>query len=475
MTSVSLLFVGFLVLAGVVIAQQNRGGEMVMEEEEILGLFDVMGGLLDDSGWAELHPQPCTDTPWPGVECEIGQDPPIFHITKIHIGPDVVSPPCKSSANLSDSLLKLPFLKTLSIFNCFLTTPVTLSPTLFSAVSSLECLALVSNPALSGGIPSSISEVVSLRVLNLAQNNLQGEIPREIGGLVNLEQLDLSYNNLSGEIPEEIGRLTDLTILDLSWNGFEGDLPSSVCQLPILQKIDLSSNRFVGRIPPELGMLNRLALFDLSNNFVNGPIPETLSGLENLEYLVVDHNPINAGMPLFIGTLRKLKSLSLSGCGLTGKIPNTVATMKSLTALALDNNSLTGTIPPDLGALPNLDQLNLSHNQFSGQLQLPEEFIDRLGKRLDVRGNAGLCTSNKIYKKKNISTYLETPVCFSAGPINDKTVADHNQHPDDDSETTKPSWHHDKTSSNASHGEIKNTFHSLGLSVFVLCFLIFLL
>jgi hypothetical protein len=145
---VSLLFVGFLVLAGEVIAQQNRGGEMVMEEEEILGLFEVMSALLEDPGWAELHPQPCTDTPWPGIQCEIGdQDPPIFHVTKIHIGPDVVTPPCKSSANLSDSLFKLPFLKTLSIFNCFLTSPVTLSPTLFSATTSLEHLDLVSNPA----------------------------------------------------------------------------------------------------------------------------------------------------------------------------------------------------------------------------------------------------------------------------------------------------------------------------------------
>jgi len=473
---VSLLFVGFLVLAGEVIAQQNRGGEMVMEEEEILGLFEVMSALLEDPGWAELHPQPCTDTPWPGIQCEIGdQDPPIFHVTKIHIGPDVVTPPCKSSSNLSDSLFKLPFLKTLSIFNCFLTSPVTLSPTLFSATTSLEHLALVSNPALSGGIPPSISEIVSLRVLNLAQNNLLGEIPKEIGGLVNLEQLDLSYNNLSGEIPEEIGGLNGLTILDLSWNVIEGDLPSSLAQLPILQKIDLSSNRFVGRIPPELGMLNRLALFDLSSNFVNGPIPETLSGLENLEYLVVDHNPINAGMPLFIGTLRKLKSLSLSGCGLTGKIPNTITTMESLTALALDNNSLTGTIPPDLGALPNLDQLNLSHNQLSGRLQLPEEFIDRLGKRLDVRGNAGLCTSNQIYKKKNISTYLETPVCFNTtGSMNGKALGD-DQHPDDDYERKKPSWHHDKMSSNAPGMDQKLIFHSLWLSVFVVCFLIFLL
>lgn len=451
MACVCLLFLGLLVFAGEVIAEQNNsnGGEiLVMEEDELLGLFEVLGALLEDPGWAQVHPQPCTDTPWPGVQCEIGQDPPVFHVTKIHVGPDILTPPCKSSANLSESLLKLPYLKTLSLFNCFVTSPLTLSPTIFfGAFSSLEHLALVSNPTLYGEIPSSISEITSLSVLNLAQNNLQGEIPSKIGGMVNLEQLDLSYNNIKGEIPGEIGGLKSLTILDLSWNGIEGTVPSSLGQLHVLQKIDLGSNRLVGMIPPDIGNLNSLALLDLSHNFINGPIPETLSGLEHLEYLLVDHNPINTCIPLFIGTLRNLKSLSFSGCGLTGPIPNSTTTLENLTALDLGNNNLTGTIPPNLGALPNLDQLNLSYNQLSGQVQLSEEFIDKLGKRLDIRGNSGLCTSNQMYNKQNSSTYLEAPVCLNTtGPKNDKTVSDKQP---DDGERMKPSWYHDKMSSTA--------------------------
>ncbi|KAB1222605.1 Piriformospora indica-insensitive protein 2 [Morella rubra] len=464
----SLLFLGFFVLAGELIAGQHRsnGVQTMMEEDEIFGLFEVLGALLEDPGWAESHPQPCTETPWPGIQCEIGEDPPIFHVTKIHIGPDIASPPCKPSANLSESLLKLPFLKTLTIFNCFGTSPVTLSPSVFGGVSSLEHLALVSNPALSGKIPRTLSKIASLRVLSLAQNNLLGEIPREITGLVNLEQLDLSYNKLSGEIPVEIGGLNGLTILDVSCNGIEGNMPSSLGQLSMLQKLDLSSNRFTGAIPPDLGKLNRLVLLDLSNNFINGPIPETLSGLEHLEYLIVDHNPINSGIPLFIGTLGKLKSLSLSGCGLTGPILNSISSLENLTALALDNNSLNGTIPPNLGALPNLDQLNLSHNQLSGQLRLPEDFIHRLGNRLDIRGNVGLCRSNQIYKN-SIPTYLETPVC---GPINGKTSAD--ERPDDYERSTKPPRHHDKMISSASW-VVKSSFQPFSNLVSAVCFLIF--
>ncbi|KAE8671834.1 hypothetical protein F3Y22_tig00111917pilonHSYRG00182 [Hibiscus syriacus] len=377
MASLHVFLVGFLVLSCGVIAEND----LLMEESELLGLFDVMASLVDEPGWSELHPEPCTNTPWPGIECQVGQDqdPPIFHVTTIHIGPEVASPPCQPAAKISDSLLKIPYLKSLSIFNCFLTSTVVLSPTLFGALSSLEHLSLQSNPFLSGDVPSSLGILSKLRVLILSQNNLQGNIPGELGGLVNLEQLDLSYNNLSGEIPQELGRLKSLAILDLSSNDLEGVVPFGLGQLHLLQKLDFSSNRLNGKIPSQLGKLNRLVLLDLSQNSINGPLPETLSGLEHLHF---------------------------SRCGLTGKIPNSLSSLNNLTALSLDNNSLKGTIPSNLGYLPNLDQLNLSHNKLTGELPFSQDFINRLGERLDVRGNNGLCTSH------NISTYLQTRTCL---------------------------------------------------------------
>lgn len=447
---VSLYLLGFLVLVGEVtaVSRNSDGADMVMEREELLGLFEVLGGLLEDPTWAQMHPQPCTDNPWPGVQCEIGEDPPIFHITKIHIGPDIVTPPCKASSSLPNSLHKLPYLKTLSIFNCFVTSPVILSPTLFGGLSSLEHLALVSNPTLSGEIPSMLGQVASLRVLSLTQNNLQGNIPCELGGLASLEQLDLSYNNLSGEIPKEIGGLESLTILDLSWNNLEGQVPYSLGQLQLLQKIDLGSNKLLGIIPSDLGRLKRLVLLDLSHNFINGPMPVSLSGLEQLQYLILDHNPINSGIPLFVGSLKRLTSISLSGCGLTGPISNFLSALKNLTAISLDNNSLTGTVPSSLGSLPNLDQLNVSHNQLSGELLLPEEFIEKLGKRLDVRGNNGLCRSNKIYSRKNISVYPDTPACLDRIGIGDNNTFPDEKNPDG-SKGMKTPLYHGKVSSKA--------------------------
>ncbi|XP_076929532.1 uncharacterized protein LOC143593974 [Bidens hawaiensis] len=414
-----------LVLLHALIAFNNGDdGEMVsMEDGELVGLFEVMGSLLDDPTWAQVHPEPCTNTPWPGVQCELmaqedgvnGQqdyNPTIFHVTKIHIGTDILIPPCKPTATLSSKgLMKLPYLKTLSLFNCFNVTPFSLTSSLFenNSLSSLEHLALVSNPSLHGTIPSSLGNIQTLSVLSLSQNNLSGKIPQEIGGLVNLQQLDLSYNHLIGSIPQEIGKLKTLTIFDLSYNMLGGELPSSFGQLQSLQKIDLGFNDLSGRIPQELGNLSRLVLIDLTHNNISGPLPESLSGLKQLEYLVIQDNPINTGMPLFIGSLGRLKVLSFSRCGLMGPILTSLSKLKNLTALSLDNNSLNGTVPSHIGSLPNLEQLNLSQNQLSGELVVSQEFINRIGMRLDLRGNNGLCIKN------NTSSDVKSPTsCISS-------------------------------------------------------------
>ncbi|XP_057421414.1 receptor like protein 29-like [Lotus japonicus] len=443
MASLSLLIIWFLVFnAEMMLIRSNlHRGHMVMEEEELLGLFEVMDALLEDPDWAHAHPQPCTETPWSGIECEVSNNPPIFHVTKIHIGPDILFPPCKTSAHLSESMSKLKYLKTLSILNCFVASPVTLPKTLFGPFSSLEHLALVSNPTLYGEIPPSLGNVTSLKVLTLSQNSLQGKIPSQIGGLVFLEQLDLSYNNLSGPIPNEIGGMKSITILDLSCNAIEGVLfPSTLGQLQLLQKMDLHSNRLIGNLPPDFGNLKRLVLLDLSHNFISGPIPENLSSLKLLEYFLIDDNPIKGGIPQFIGKLRKLKLVSLSGCGLIGAIPNFFSSLMNLTAISLDNNNLSGPVPPNLGSLPNLDQLNISHNRLRGVLELPEDFIGKLGKRLDLRGNSELCFSDEASRKKNLSSDLEIPYCLNMRKSNDNPL----EHPSG----TKPSrYYHSNMSS----------------------------
>ncbi|XP_077211086.1 uncharacterized protein LOC143846520 [Tasmannia lanceolata] len=423
-------------------------GASGMDSEELLGLFEVVSALLENPNWPQMHPHPCTDTPWPGIQCEVGQEEvPIFHVTKLHIGPDIANPVCKTSAKLSESLVRLPYLKTLSIFSCFIISTVTLPPSLFGTFSYLEQLVIKSNPSLSGEIPPSLAEVSTLKVLSLSQNSLQGRIPKEFGRLDSLMQLDLSYNDLSGEIPDEIGGLRSLTILDLSQNGLQGQVPYTLGQLQSLQKIDLSSNMIVGTIPPHIGILSMLVLLDLSNNLLSGPIPEALSDLKELEYFLVENNPINTRIPMFLGSLTKLTVLSLAGCGFSGPIPTSIGSLAHLITLSLDRNRLSGTVPPNLGALPNLSQLNLSQNLLSGELSFPEEFVNRLGKRLDVRGNSGLCTRQDQYK--NLSLNLDTPPCLDSDKPSNRSW-DQDSGTGTDYQRLKPSLYDGKGNSNAS-------------------------
>ena len=52
----------------------------------------------------------------------------------------------------------------------------------------------------SGKIPTSLSNLTKLEVLQLQNNFLEGEIPREISDLRYLTVLDLQFNQLNGSV-----------------------------------------------------------------------------------------------------------------------------------------------------------------------------------------------------------------------------------------------------------------------------------
>eukprot|EP01018_Ginkgo_biloba_P028952 Gb_16004 [translate_table: standard] len=386
----------------------SGGGSSSMDPEELGGLFDVMETILDDPSWRSNHPHPCTDNPWPGIGCEASPDN-VLHVTKLHIGMDFTAG-CRKDAKLASAVLKLRFLKRLFIFKCFQASNTTIPSELVKLSSSLEELVLKSNAALLGLIPPELAGLRKLRVLSLSQNGLEGRIPIELGKLEKLQHLDLSYNKLSGRIPDDFRGLKSLSILDLSGNELQGSLPPSMGSLRSLQKIDVSSNNLSGRIPPELGKLKDLCFLALSQNMFSGPFPHTFQALTNLQYLMVEGNPMNCTLPNFFGALTKLSELSLSSSGFEGPIPKSFCALNNLTALALDNNRLNGSIPSDLGALQHLYQLNLSWNLLRGEVTFSQSFIQRLGNKLDLRGNQDLCVKKalsvgKIRRCSNSTTF----------------------------------------------------------------------
>ncbi|KAF2604961.1 hypothetical protein F2Q70_00024457 [Brassica cretica] len=82
-----------------------------------------------------------------------------------------------------------------------------------------------------------------------------------------VETLDLSGLQLRGNVTL-ISDLRSLKHLDLSRNSFTGPIPASLGNLSELEFLDLSLNRFAGGIPVEFGNLRGLRWLNVSNNLL---------------------------------------------------------------------------------------------------------------------------------------------------------------------------------------------------------------
>lgn len=362
-----------------------------MNPAELEALFQVIESFLDGSNWRSLHPRPCTQDSLKGMLCEQGNDK-LMHVTRLQFGGGI-SPRCKLSATIPTAISQLPYLRTLLISDCIMSQRTTIPAELGNLANSLQELSLRSNKALVGTIPPALGRLKDLQVLGLSQNNLEGSIPGALGSLRMLQHLDLSYNILSGQIPPVLGGLTGLSIMDLSGNSLEGTIPSSFKGLKALQKLDLSANQLKGKIPSELGNLANLQFLALSQNGFTGPLPVSFARLSNLEYFLMDSNPVHGNLPSYIAGWTQLRELSIANSYYTGAIPNNLGSLFNVSVINLSNNKLEGTIPPTLEQMHQINYLNLSENFLTGSIPFSAHFIQKLGNRLDVHGNPGLCVS----------------------------------------------------------------------------------
>lgn len=121
-------------------------------------------------------------------------------------------------------------------------------PKIFS-LPKLQNLRLQNNN-LTGVIPKNVQDGQSLLELQLGGNNLNGTIPPEIGSAAKLQiQLNLSCNSLEGEIPSSLSRLSTLEILDISNNKLTGEIPGSLTLMISLTLFNVSNNRLNGTLP----------------------------------------------------------------------------------------------------------------------------------------------------------------------------------------------------------------------------------
>lgn len=97
--------------------------------------------------------------------------------------------------------------------------------------SVFEALRLGGN-SLSGSLPSTMNEFVSLETLDLSKTrDITGTIPTQLATLPNLSTLNLEGNKMEGSVPSQLAKMSSLETLRLHENRFIGNMDDAFCPL----------------------------------------------------------------------------------------------------------------------------------------------------------------------------------------------------------------------------------------------------
>ena len=274
-------------------------------------------------------------------------------------------------------LASMPELSYLELDSCIVTEK-TLKQ--IAACPKLETL-ILTNCGLSN--VTALSELASIRVLDLSENSISSIYSLAKTGLESLEELYLGHNAL--EQLAELRNFPALKILDLSYNAIS--YASGVSSCPGLERLNLSHNRMASVTP--LSALTNLVWYDGSYNKVTDVDMMTpctkletfimtdnkltnvdfLTGCGGIQEVYVDNNDVSrvpafsADCPLktFSGAHNFLTDLT----GLSG--------LKKLTMVNADYNNISDISP--LLECPALIQVNVYHTNVHDGGELAEKGV----------------------------------------------------------------------------------------------------
>ncbi|XP_058181352.1 receptor-like protein 7 [Rhododendron vialii] len=188
------------------------------------------------------------------------------------------------------------------------------------------------------------SSMPNLRVLSLSNCLLSGPIDFSLQSLKKLSKINLSRNNLASPVPDFFANFRNLTVLILISSNLNGTFPGNILQqVHTLETLNLASNELL-----------------------NGSLPDFPEN-GSLRELVLSFTGFSGNLPESIGSLMELTRIEIPGCFFRGAIPNSLSTLSQLVYLDFSSNNFSGPIPSFQGS-KNLTLLDLSHNALTGEV-----------------------------------------------------------------------------------------------------------
>jgi hypothetical protein len=207
----------------------------------------------------------------------------------------------------------------------------------------------------SGWLPTELSALHALRVLNIDESALSGTLPAGIASLTSLETILFATNpKLSGTLPN-LSKLTALAELDISRTRISGSLPRvHMDRLRNIRRLQVDHTSLSGTLPPQLGELTSAqALFMHESRGLSGTMPPQMGRLtEMLHGMSLAGTRISGTVPTQIGRLSKLRQLWFVGMALSGSLPSSIGSLAHLNQLEVHRNRLSGSVPTQLGRVP---------------------------------------------------------------------------------------------------------------------------
>ncbi|KQJ87419.1 probable LRR receptor-like serine/threonine-protein kinase At3g47570 [Brachypodium distachyon] len=271
------------------------------------------------------------------------------------------------SGQVPRTLGKIAALKRLLLFSNNLEGDLDFLPAL-SNCRKLEDLVMSQN-YFTGTIPEGVGNLsTKLITFRAGYNKLTGGLPSTLSNLSNLNWIDVSYNLLTEAIPESITSMENLVVLNLSRNNILGPIPTKISMLKSLERLFLDGNKFLGSIPSNIGNLSRLEYIDLSSNLLSSAPPASLFQLDRLIQLNISYNSFSGALPADVGQLTQINQIDLSSNSLIGRLPESFGQLMMITYLNLSHNSFEGLVRDSLEKLTSLSSLDLSSNNLSGTI-----------------------------------------------------------------------------------------------------------